>query len=82
MLLDLDPAPAVAVGDRVRVHASYSPLRTNVRAGMTGTVVDVRAPMMPCLGGGYWTRHPFAVAIDALDGRVYGFCHEDLEAAA
>lgn len=79
LLLDLAPVNAVAVGDRVRVHPSYSPLRTNVRAGMTGVVVDVRAPMVPCLDLGHWTCRPIGAAIDDLGGVVYGFEYEDLE---
>lgn len=80
LLLDLVPVHALAVGDRVRVHPSYSPLRTNVRAGMTGVVVDVRPRRTPCVNGGYWECHPVGAAIDALDGRVYAFEYEDLDA--
>jgi hypothetical protein len=74
LAFDVAPARTVAVGDRVRVHPSYSPLRTNVRAGMTGVVVDVRASV---LGVG-WMCHPVAVAIDGLP-HSYAFDDEDLE---
>lgn len=79
LVFDLVPVHAVAVGDCVRVHPSYSPLRTNVRAGMTGVVVDVRAPIVPCLDVGHWTCRPIGAAIEEVGGRVYGFEYEDLE---
>lgn len=79
LAFDVAPAHAVAVGDRVRVHQAYSPWLSNVRAGMMGTVVDVRPRRTPCLNGGYWECHPVAVAIDDLGGRVYAFEYEDLE---
>lgn len=74
---DMTPRYTVAVGDRVRVAASYPALPfRDTRPGMTGVVVNVRPP--PSLDSRL-SYHPVAVEIDQLGGDVRAFEHQYLE---
>lgn len=82
LFLDLTPAGAVSVGDRVRVLAttsSWSGLAHLI--GREGVVVAVRPPCPPDGSHGTWL--PVLVLLDGdQPGREYAFEHDGVEPVA